>query len=275
MSDSTVAPSIRIIVPDGSGSAEPLAAMRLGAYREDEASWIDTSIQLGDGFYMMTSGEATANVNGVAFVYAGQGAQVKGDKSISWSDAGETSVRAQTVSFAADCSPSTSGSDVSLDASDDVTMESDADISITCKSLVYVVEEHLHGSTASGGTYVAQGEINVTVGLLCYISPMADIDIATIGFEMFGFEHSISLFSLSTAGAEMSKSSYEMENKGMRAFLVGLLVPFEAAEAEAHSARNENVAVHARDQEVGAEENGARNEINAVAVRARALSCSF
>lgn len=275
MSDSTVAPSIRVIVPDGSGSAEPLAAMRLGAYREDEAAWIDTSIQLGDGFYMMTSGEATANVDGVAFVYGGQGMLVKGDKSITWSDAGETAVRAQTVSFAADCSPSTSGGNVNLDASDDVTMESGADISVTCKNLVYVIEEHLHGSTASAGTSVAQGEISVNVGLLCYISPMADIDIATLGFEMIGFEHSASVFSLSSAGAEMSKSSFENANKGMRAFLVGMFIPFEEAEAEEHVSKNENVAVRAHSLSVGAEENGARNEINAVAVRARALSCNF
>ncbi|MDQ0317424.1 hypothetical protein [Amorphus orientalis] len=267
--------ALRIVVPESPDDPTPLAAMRLGAYRSFEDDWIDTSLSLADGFYLMTNAQTTTNVDGNSYVYAGQGMLIDGDKSITIKDAGETSVRAHSVAFASGCNPDTSDDYVSLDATDDVTMQSATDISITCENLVYVVEEHYHGSTASDGTEISQGEISVNVGDTIYICAMADIDIATVGFEPIAFEHSCAVFSISSSGLEMSDSKFEMENHGFRAFLVGLFVPFSAAEAEEVAASNHNSSVAVRDRAVSLRENAAANDTNAVAVRARALSCKF
>lgn len=267
--------AIRFFVPADPDDPQPLAAMRLGAYQPDESTWIDTSLEVSSGFYLMTNAETTTNVDGETFIYAGEGMLVKGDKAISISDAGETSIRAQTVGFGADCSPSTSDGFVSLEANDDVTLQSATDISIKCDSLVYMVEQHYHASTASSGVDVAQGEIAVNLGEVMYINPMADIDIATIGVEPIAFEHSCALFSISSSGLEMSGSKFEMENHGLRTFLVGMFLPFSEAEAEETAVSDNNAAVSTRSRSVALQESGASNDTNLVGARSRAMSCNF
>lgn len=267
--------SVHVFVPAAPDDTKAVAALRLGAYMAMEDGWISKSVQVSDGFYLATNADTTVNVDGAAYIYAGEGMLVQGDKTVSIVDAGETSVRAETVGFGAGCTASTSDQWVSLEATDDVTMQSLTDISVKCNNLIYTVEQHYHSSTESTGVEVTQGEVAVNLGDQINICPMLDVDIATVGFEPMGFEHSCAVFSISSSLVEMSSAKCEMENHGLRAFLVGMFVPFSEAEAKEEATSNTNSVVRARSLSVGAQENGASNDINAVAARSRAMSCNF
>lgn len=275
MTDSSTPSVLQIVVPTAADATSATGALRLGAYQSLEDAWISKSIPVSDGIYLMTSSCATTNVDGGTYIHAGDGMNVQGGKTISIIDAGETSVRAATVSFAAQETPATSGNGINLQAPGDVTLRSDGDFSIDCKNLVYVVHEHFSAATEKGGVEIAQGEISVIMNGTVEINAMADINIATVGLEPLVADHTFAVFSIEATGIEFTGELYKNENHGMRAFLVGLLVPFSEAKANVQATSNQNAVVVANDTDINANEDGAVNRANAVRVRARAMSCSF
>lgn len=271
MSTTETQSAIQIFVPTAPDATSALGALRLGAYRDLEDGWVSKSIPVGDGIYLMTSSCATTNVDGGTYIHAGNGMNVLGDNSVSITNAGETSVRAATVSFAANETPETSGGGVNMQAGSDVTLKSGGDFSIDCETLVYVVNQHFSSITSGSGVDVTQGAISVTVGGLICISPMASIGIGTVGVETGIMSMGVSVISIAAVGAELSGALCEMQNHGLRAFMVGIAVPFSAVEANANGASNNNSSVSVSDIDIQAEENGAQNDSNLIDSHAQSI----
>ncbi|WP_018699478.1 hypothetical protein [Amorphus coralli] len=270
--DQTVS-AFRVTVPETDGTM--LAALRLGTYLAEEDDWIDTSISLSDGFYLMTDAKTTTNVDGDSFLYSGKATSITGDKSISILDAGETSFRAHTVSFGANTSPSTVNASVNLEATNMVTLQSETDVTINCENLVYVVEESFNNKTASNSYSISQGEVGVAVGASVSATLMASFDIESVGFVGSVFSQSLAIFSISSSAAELSGQSFKMANHGLKAFLCGIFLPLTAADARAVGVDNQGSQVSARDSGIDSSESGAQSDINSVSVSANSLSSTI
>lgn len=272
MTTSSSLSSLQVVIPTAPSATTATGALRLGAYRDQEDNWISKSIPVSDGIYLMTNSYATTNVDGSTYIHAGEGMNILGKKTISMTDAGEGSVRAAIVSFAADETPSTSETAINMQASGVVKLESDGDFSINCKNLVYIVHEHFSSSTDKGGVDIAQGEITMTLKGVVSANLMTDFNIATMGMEVLVADQTFAVMSIGAIGIKFTGEMYKSENHGLRAFLVGLLVPFSEADANVQAVSNQNAVVVANDTDIEANEDGAVNRAHAVRARARTLS---
>lgn len=256
----------------GSGT-KSLGYLRLGAYQAAEASAKVTSFAAGDGIYLTTSANYVTDVAGAIYIEAGNGMSVKGGKTVTVTDAGETSLRAMTVGIAASKSPQTGDTNITLAANGDVTLQAGTGIEVTCQRFVYVVNQNLKISTAAKAesNYATQTIFTMGGKTGLYVVNNTDIS-GFLRWEPRIYDWKFALGDFSAVLVKGTGEVYKTENYGLRAFLTGLLLPFSGAEAETVVADNSDDLV-ANDQAVlSSSQSGVVSENNVVSVESSPIS---
>ncbi|WP_018699485.1 hypothetical protein [Amorphus coralli] len=253
-------PSYIASAKDDSGDTQ--GYLRLGAYVATEDGDIEKSLTAGDGMYLMTSARFTTDVSGPIYIEAGDGMSVKGDKSITITDAGETSLRAMTVGIAAKKSPETDDQNITLASDGALTLDADAGIEITCERFVFVVNQNLKISREAKGQSAYASQTIFTMGGKTGVYWLNNTDISgALRWEPRIFDHKFALIDSSAVIVKGTGEVYKLENFGLRAFLVGLFLPFKGAEAKAVVAENNDDVVAVDDAPLSSEQNGAESEV--------------
>lgn len=138
--------------------------LRLGAYQDAEDGYIEKSISAGDGIFLMTTAQLTADVAGTFYVEANDGMSLTGTETVTITDAGQTSIRAKTIGMAAGRGPVSSGDDIHFDADGDVTFESGEGIDVTCSQFIYVMDQTFKWSGKEKGFAQQLEDLSVTLG---------------------------------------------------------------------------------------------------------------
>ncbi|MGX1308834.1 hypothetical protein AB7M35_003592 [Amorphus suaedae] len=256
----------------GSGAA-PLGYLRLGGYQATEAAEKTGSLTAGDGVYLTTSANYVTDVAGAVYIEAGNGMSVKGNKTITITDAGETSLRAMTVGVAASKSPKTGDNNISLAASGDVTLEAVTGIEVTCQRLVYVVNQNLKISTQDKGSANYATQTLFTMGGKNAISLINNSEItAFLRWEPGIFDHKFTIGDFAAVVVRGAGALNKTENFGVRAFMTALFLPFKASAANTIVAEDEEDMVVVDQSVLNSSQSGAVSENNVVSVESAPIS---
>lgn len=253
--------------------AKSLGHLRLGAYQAAEAEGKETSFAAGDGIYLTTSAAYVTDVSGAIYIEAGNGMSVKGGKSITITDAGETSLRAMTVGVAASKSPETGDTNITLAANGDVTLQAGTGIEVTCQRFVYVVNQNLKISTAEKGSSSYATQTIFTMGGKTGLYVVNNTDISGfLRWEPRIFDHKFALGDFSAVLVKGTAEVYKTDNFGLRAFLTALFLPFAASEANTEVAESNSDVVSVDQTVLQSSQSGARNENNVVSASSSPIS---
>ena len=256
----------------GSGTTH-LGYLRLGGYQTTEDAEKAGSLTAGDGIYLTTSADYVTDVSGAIYIEAGNGMSVKGDKTITITDAGETSLRAMTVGIAASKSPKTGDTNITLAANGDVTLEAGTGIEVTCQRLVYVVNQNLKISTQDKGSSNYTTQTTFTMGGKSAVSFINNSEItAFLKWEPGIFDHKFAIGDFAAVVVKGSGEICKTENFGVRAFMTALFLPFKASAANTIVAEDEEDMVSIDQSVLNSSQSGAISENNIVSVESAPIS---
>lgn len=256
----------------GSGKSR-LGYLRLGGYQKAEDTARETSLAAGDGVYLTTSADYVTDLSGALYIEAGNGMSVKGGKTITITDAGETSLRAMTVGVAASKSPETGDTNITLAANGDVTLEAGAGIEVTCQRLVYVVNQNLKISTEAKGSSNYTTQTTFTMGGKSAVSLINNSEItAFLKWEPGIFDHKFAVGDFAAVVVKGTGEVNKTENFGVRAFMTALFLPFKASAANEIVAENDDEMVSVDQSVLSSSQSGAIGENNVVSVESAPIS---
>lgn len=261
--------------PEADDPSTPLAYLRLGSYLGSgsaEDGYIDSKFTPGSGIYLMTNAELTVDGGNDIVVSAGNGMTVDGDKAISAVVSGETSVRAMTTGFGASSSPPTDDINMTLEAENGVTLHAETGIEITCETLRYVVDQNYTSSFSSSSTSHYKTNTTFTLGGSTSASLLNSSEVSVARFSPYLQAAFFSMLSFTNKGFAGGAAAFENANFGIKAFLIGLMLPIAGAESSATGAGNSNSLVNSEDEALGGSQSGALSENNGTAVNTVAVS---